>query len=105
MNASATWARWRDEELLIDVHVQPGARRTSIAGTFGSRLKIALQAPPVDGKANEALLRFLAGELQVRRSGVRLVSGASARDKTVAIAADRARAGEWISGLGESPGP
>ena len=79
------WARWQAGALLLQVHAQPGARRTQLAGIHGERLKIALHAPPVDGKANEELLRFLADALGVRRGAVRLASGAASREKSVAI--------------------
>jgi len=77
---------------VLAVHVQPGARRTAIVGEYGQRLKLALHAPPVDGKANEELLRFLGSELRLRRSQVRLVAGPASREKSVAIDADAANA-------------
>ena len=52
-----------DGGVYISLHIQPGAKREGVTGLFGSSLKIALNAPPVDGKANAALLRFLAGKL------------------------------------------
>ena len=67
----------------ISLHVQPGARREGIAGLFGTSLKIALKAPPVEGKANDALLRFLAGLLAVPVSRLELCSGAGSREKKV----------------------
>jgi hypothetical protein len=89
---------WRREEgeggtlaLVLTLHVQPGARRTEIAGVHGDALKIRLAAPPVDGKANAELLRFLALLFGVPRRAVTLVRGDAARNKTVRIAAPRAR--------------
>jgi len=82
------WARWRSGTLLLFLHVQPGARRTQAVGTHGERLKIALHAPPVDGKANDELQRFLATTLGLRRAAVRLTAGASSREKTVALDCD-----------------
>ena len=70
----------------ISLHVQPGAGRDAVTGLFGTSLKVALKAPPVDGKANSALLRFLAGVLGVPRSGLELCAGASSRDKKVFVA-------------------
>jgi uncharacterized protein (TIGR00251 family) len=69
----------------LDVHVQPGARRSAIAGTHAERLKIAIQAPPVDGKANDAVIRFFAQILRVPRSAVAITRGEKSRDKTVAV--------------------
>ena len=73
------WAQWRDGALLLLLHVQPGARRTALAGIQGGRLKIALRAPPVDGKANAALLHYLADTLQLRRTAVSLSAGPASR--------------------------
>jgi uncharacterized protein (TIGR00251 family) len=67
------------------VRVQPRASRTEIVGEHGTALKVRLQAPPVDGAANEALIDFLAAELGVARRAVRVVSGQSSRAKTVEV--------------------
>lgn len=69
----------------ITLHVQPGAKREGVTGLFGTALKIALNAPPVEGKANAALLRFLAGKLGVHRNSIELCSGASSRNKRVFV--------------------
>ena len=69
----------------ISLHIQPGAKREAVAGLFGTSLKIALNAPPVDGKANAALLRFLAGKLGIPKRQIELCSGASSRDKRVFV--------------------
>ena len=74
-----------DGGVYISLHIQPGAKREAIAGLFGTSLKIALNAPPVDGKANAALLRFLAGKLGVPKKDVELCSGAASRDKRVFV--------------------
>ncbi len=87
MSELPVWARWSAGELLLQLHVQPGARRTAVVGTHGQRLKIALQAPPVDGKANEELLRFLANTLDQRRTALRLAAGLASREKCVAVQA------------------
>lgn len=67
------------------MHVQPRASRTGLAGRHGGALKVRLAAPPVDGAANEALVRFLAELLGVPRSAVRLERGATGRSKLVAV--------------------
>ncbi len=69
----------------LRIRVQPRASRTEVAGPHGGELRIRLQAPPVDGAANDALVRFLAGALGVPRSAVEIVSGLAARRKTVAV--------------------
>ena len=67
------------------MYVQPGARRTEIAGRHGSDLKIRVAAQPIDQAANEALLAFLAQRLGVRQRNVRLIHGATARRKVLEI--------------------
>jgi uncharacterized protein len=65
--------------------VQPRASRTELAGRHGDALKVRVAAPPVDGAANEALIRFLADHLDVSRSAVRLEAGATGRIKVLAV--------------------
>jgi uncharacterized protein (TIGR00251 family) len=91
-------AAWRREEIVdghdtivLTLHVQPGARRTEIAGRHGDALKIRLAAPPVDGKANAELLRYLAAEFGVPLRHAMLVRGDSSRRKIVRIAQPAAR--------------
>ena len=76
----------------LTLHVQPRAARTEIAGLHGDALKIRLAAPPVDGAANEALIRFLAERLGVSRSAITLVSGATSRRKVVEVSGMTAEA-------------
>ena len=66
-------------------HVQPGAKKSECAGLHGEALKIRLAAPPVDGKANEALLRFLAQRLAIPRQQISLKSGQTSRQKVIEI--------------------
>jgi uncharacterized protein len=70
---------------LLLVHVQPRAKRTEIVGRHGGALKIRVAAPPVDGAANDELVRFLAERLGVRRAQVRVAAGVAGRDKRIAI--------------------
>lgn len=70
---------------LIDVRVQPRASRTEVAGLLGERLKVRLQAPPVDGRANAALLEFLAAACSLPKSRVSLDAGQTGRDKRVRL--------------------
>ncbi len=71
--------------LVLSLHVQPGARKTEIVGLHGEALKIRLAAPPVDGKANESLIAFLAEELGVPRAQVELIGGAASRQKRLRV--------------------
>lgn len=68
------------------MRVQPRASRNEITGVYGTALKIRLQAPPVDGAANDALVSYLADLLGVSRRSVRIVFGESSRNKTVEVA-------------------
>lgn len=70
----------------LALHVQPGARATALAGRHGDAIKVRLAAPPVDGRANEALVAFLAGLAGVAPSAVRVVRGTSSRQKVVEVA-------------------
>jgi uncharacterized protein (TIGR00251 family) len=65
--------------------VQPRAKRTAVAGRYGDAIRIRLAAPPVDGAANEELVRFLAETLGVARRAVRITAGLTSRRKQVAI--------------------
>jgi uncharacterized protein len=75
----------RGNTVRVSVHVQPRATRSEIVGLHGAALKVRLQAPPVDGAANEALVTLLAERLGVARRAVRVVAGASSRAKTVEV--------------------
>ena len=70
---------------LIAVHAQPGAQTTEVVGLHGDRLKVRLKAPPVDGKANKALLLWAASYFEVSRSDVELIRGITSRQKTLKI--------------------
>lgn len=69
----------------IQVHAQPGAKRTEIVGLHGDAIKIRVQAPPVEGRANEELIRFLAKTLGVARSQVTLSKGETGRSKSFIV--------------------
>ncbi len=69
----------------LTVKVHPRARRSALAGRLGEAWKLDLAAPPVEGKANEECVRFLAELAGVPRSRVRIVTGATGRTKIVEI--------------------
>lgn len=71
--------------VLLRVYLQPRASRNEFAGHHGDALKVRITAPPVDGAANEALIRFLADGLGVGIRAVEIVSGLSGRRKTVRV--------------------
>ena len=68
------------------VRVQPRARKNAITGELGDALKLALTAPPLEGKANEACIEFFANLLKVPRSSVTIASGKTSRRKIIRIA-------------------
>jgi uncharacterized protein len=74
------------EGTLLNLHVSPGAKRTTVEGLYGeSAIKLNVAAPPVDGRANAEVERFLSKLLGVPRSDVTIIRGASGRDKTVLV--------------------
>jgi uncharacterized protein (TIGR00251 family) len=71
--------------LVLELHVQPGAKRTGVAGMYGTRLKIRLAARAVDGRANEELVRFLAETLGAAKRDVVIEAGERSRAKRVCV--------------------
>ena len=71
--------------MILDLHVQPGAKRSEFAGEHGGRMKLRLAAPAVEGKANQALVEFLAGYFGVAKRNVRIAAGLKSRQKRVII--------------------
>lgn len=69
------------EGVVLPVRAQPGARKAGILGEQAGSLKVAVTAPPEDGRANQALLELLREELGLKRSQVELLSGATSREK------------------------
>ena len=75
----------QDGTVILPVRVQPRASKTEIAGVLGGALKVRLQAPALEDRANEALCEFLAYLLKTPKSAVRIVSGHRSRSKRVEI--------------------
>lgn len=85
----ADWFRRNGDVTTLTLHIQPGAKRSELAGLHGEALKIRLAAPPVEGRANEALLKFIAGLFDVPVRQVELKQGGQSRHKVVAITGSR----------------
>lgn len=86
--------RWEGDDLILSVRVQPRASRDEIVGPLGNDLKVRITAPPVEGRANAHLIRFLAKAFAVPRARVTLLGGDSGRSKRLRISApDRLPAG------------
>ena len=86
---SPVWLHVRPGAVLLDVHVQPRARRDRIVGEHGAALKIQVAAPPAGGAANRRLTELLAHAFGVPRSAVTVVAGHQGRRKRVTVAGAR----------------
>jgi uncharacterized protein (TIGR00251 family) len=86
--AEAVWARRTADGWALAVHVQPGAKRSAVAGLHGERLKLRIAAPALDGRANDALVAFVAETLGVAKSRVVVAKGAQSREKLLAVAGE-----------------
>jgi hypothetical protein len=95
-----TFAEPLPDGVRLRIRVQPRASRTEVAGLHGDALKIRLSAPPVDGAANEALIRFLADALGVPRGAVNVAAGHASRSKTVRVIGVTVERAEALLGTG-----
>ena len=91
-------AYWRDQTLILQVYLQPRASRDEVIGWHERGLKIRLKAPPVDGKANQQLIRFLAQLFRVNQTDVQLLKGDSNRQKTLSIHSPK-NLPDWLSSI------
>jgi uncharacterized protein len=85
--AAPPWLTRTHDGWTIAVHVQPGAKRSSVAGLHGARLKLRIAAPPVEGRANAAVVALIAERLGIPRAQVSVARGARSRDKLISVAA------------------
>jgi uncharacterized protein (TIGR00251 family) len=81
----AVWYRSEEGNITLTLHIQPGAKRSEVVGLHGDALKVRLAAPPIEGRANEALLRFVADSFEVPLRQVELLRGAQSRHKMVKV--------------------
>jgi len=87
MDALPVWLKAADDQSsLLAIHAQPGAARSEVVGVHGDTLKIRIQARPVEGAANAALLTFLARQLGIPKSSLALIAGEASRSKRVRVA-------------------
>ena len=75
--------------MTLNLHVQPKASKDEWSGLHGERLKLRIRAAPIDGKANQQLIAFIADQFAVSKSACKLVTGESGRDKRIAISSPR----------------
>jgi uncharacterized protein (TIGR00251 family) len=81
----AGWYRKTVDGWLLSIHIQPGAKRSEVAGTHGDALKIRIAAPPLEGRANAALEAFIAKALGIAKSRVAVTKGLQSREKVIAV--------------------
>ena len=81
----ASWYRHTPKGWLLDVHVAPGAKKEGIAGIHDGALKVRIASPAIEGRANEALIRFIAKQLSVPKQAVQLVGGETSRRKRLLV--------------------
>ena len=89
----------REDGVLLQLSVMPNARRTEVDGLLDGALRVRLAAPPIDGRANDALVAWLAKSLGVPKRDVQVLRGESSRRKQVAIAVSHDVAAAWLGGL------
>ncbi len=103
---SPAWCSAVPGGVRLVLHITPNARKSEALGEYDGALKLKLQAQPIDGKANEALIKFLATMLGVSRSAVTLTQGQTSRKKTVEIVSSSLAPDEvqrLLLGPGEGP--
>jgi uncharacterized protein len=77
---------YKDGRVLLRLYVQPKSSRNAFAGIHGDSIKLAITAPPVDGKANKAVVKFLASFFKVKKKEVTIKHGLQSRTKSILIA-------------------
>lgn len=73
------------DKAILGIYLQPGAKKTEVSGVHDNHIKIKVNSPPVDGKANEALILFLSEFLDIPKSKIKIVSGEKSRIKKISI--------------------
>ena len=94
----ADWYRRDGENITLTLHVQPGAKRSEIVGLHGDALKIKLAAPPIEGRANDALLKFIADLFAVPLHNAKLKQGGQSRHKVVAVTGSKVEPESLLTG-------
>ena len=81
----AGFFHWREDDLILQVRVQPRSSRDQVSGLLDDRLRIKITAPPVDGKANNHLVKYLSRQFKTPVSRISVLSGHSGRNKQLLI--------------------
>ncbi|MFO1389471.1 DUF167 family protein [Cellvibrio sp.] len=82
---STTFYSWQGDDLILHCHFQPKAANDEIVGAHGDRLKIRITAPPVDGKANEHIIKWFSKLFKTPKSNIEILQGELGRQKTLRI--------------------
>ena len=80
-----TWLTAVNDGVVLSLHCQPGAKVSRVVGLHDERLKLQLQAPPLENRANEALVAWLATQLGLPRKQIEILSGQTSRQKRVLV--------------------
>jgi len=89
------WCYHDENGLVLSLYIQPKAKRTEVIGIYGQYLKLRVKAPPIDNKANEALLLWLTLQLNIPRKTIHILCGEHARYKRIKIETTLTR--EWVA--------
>ena len=87
--------RWQGADLLLHILVQPKAAKDQVIGPHGGELKVRITAPPVDGAANQGLIKFFSKVFKVPKSHIAIVSGESSRHKCIRVQSPKCLL-DWI---------
>ena len=87
----------RDGHVIVDIHVIPNAARTQIDGLHDGALRVRLKAPPVDGKANQAVVAWLADTLEIPRAQITLLRGQTSKRKQFCVQAGCVERARWVA--------
>jgi uncharacterized protein (TIGR00251 family) len=75
----------RMKEIILKVYLQPKSSKNEVVGPYRDGIKVKVTAPPMEGKANEALIKFLAKEFQISASSIEILKGHHSREKIIRI--------------------
>ncbi len=78
------------DDRILKIYLQPKSSKNEIVGPYRDGIKVKVTAPPVEGKANEALIRFLVKEWKISPSQIEIIKGHHSREKTLRISGDEA---------------
>lgn len=98
-----TFYKEQDGDIILNIRVIPRAAKDSIQGLRGDMLKVRIQAPPVEGKANTHLIRFLSEQWKIPRSGIAILSGGTGRNKRLKISAPSNEFRAMLSSITSKP--